>query len=218
VNTFPASTVFTDLLGTCEVNEILSLPEDGRIRNVIAILKVTVANIATVVDIYHSTNNPSEIIEISYIRDTVTLEIPEEDYPFDQPNEADWVCNIAAYYGPEDVAHIYSGGTEDTDKITWGERYKTWSRDLPGIQYTDPALVIFVISCVPKGEEGEGQGKGKGIGRTPILIVGSGPNGIKPKGVHFGSKPFGTTANVQRNVIISKMLYLVQMTLWKETL
>jgi len=58
--------------------------------------------------------------------------------------------------------------------------------------------------------------KKNSIGRTPILIVRPGPNGIKPKGVHFNNKPFGTTVNVQRNVITSKMLYLVQMTLWKE--
>jgi len=216
VKSSTASTRFTDLLGRCEINELLTPPEGGRIRDVIAFLRVTVAGIETVVDIYHGATNPSEVIEIDYgTGDNVTLRIPEEEYPFDQPNEADWVCNVAAYYGQGDVLDMYSG-TQDTDKITWGEGYKTWNGNIPGIQSSDPALVIFVLSCVPKGLEGEGSGKGKGIGRTPILIVSPGPNHIDPEGLHFGGNISGPTVRIGRNVIISGMKYLLEMTLWKE--
>jgi len=214
VTGIPSPPVFTDSLGRREINIQLAPLEDGGIKDVTAVLRVTVADIATVVSIYHSVSNLAEIIKIGYIGDTVTLAIPEEAYPFDQPNEADWVCNVAAYYDQEDIQDMYSGGTPDTDKITWGQGYKTWNRNMPGIQSSNPALMILVISCVPKGE-GD---KGKGMGRTPILIVCPGPNYVEPKVLQFGGKPQGTTVKVQRNVLISGMKHIAEITLWKESL
>jgi len=204
INAIHGETVFTDLLGTCEINETLQL--NGDIMDLLVVLRVTVANIAIVIDIYHSFEDLAEFIKINYgTGDNVTLSISKEDYPFDQPNEADWIINIAGYYGPEDIEDLYSGGKKTSDMLTWGEGYKTWNRDIPGVISSDPTLVIFVLSCVPKGE-----------GRTSILIVSSGPNYIGPEGFQFGGEQQGATLNLKRTVIISGMPYLVEMTLWKE--
>ncbi len=207
ITTSPTTTTFTDLLGTCEVYK--TWEPDGNIKDLVAVLKVSVADIATVIDIYQR-ENVAEIIKIGYTPDeNVTLSIPEEEYPFDQPNEANWVSNVAGYYGPGDVDDLYSGGKVSTDGITWGEGYKSWSRNIPGIQSSDPSLVILVVSCVPKGEGG----------RTPLLIVDPGPNYIEPEGFHFGgTPPQGTAVSVWRNVVVSGTTYLVEMTLWKERL
>jgi len=212
-----AKTFFTNLLGTCEIDET-DLPIDAgwQIKDVIAVLRVTVADIATIVAVYQSINNPKGIIEVWTSGDDVTMFIPlSEEYPWFQPQEADWVCSVDAYYDQEDIKELYSGGTEETDKFNWGQGspYKNWTRPFPGLKSSDPGLLIFVISAVPKGE---GKG-GKGGGRTLLLIAGPSPNWMGFRVLNYGGTPKGSTATVQRNVIISGMTFIAEMALWKES-
>jgi len=157
LNSTVAPTNFTDPLGTCEVSGTLDNPPTGfKIKDVIAVLKVTVADIATVVAVYQSVQNPEGIIDTGSVGDDLYVWIPlTEEEKRSQPQEADWVCNVAAYYGPGDIEVVYSGGTQDTDKFNWGQAspYKNWTRPIPGLKSSDPALLIYVISCVPKVEE-----------------------------------------------------------------
>jgi len=211
-----AQTVFTDPLGICEVDETLVPPAGWQIKDVIAVLRVTVADIATVVAVYQSINDPKGIVDIWSVGDDVTVAIPtDEGYPWEQPQEADWVCSVAAYYGQEDIEALYSGGTDETDKLNWGwgSDFKNWTRTIPGLKTSDPTLLIFAISCVPKGE---GNG-GKGGGRRTVLIAGPSPSWRGFRVLNYGGTPRGTTVKVERNVIISGMTYLAEMILWKES-
>jgi len=208
-----SKTVFTDPLGICEVDETLIddplLDLGWQIRDVIAVLRVTVADIATVVAVYQSVNAPEGIVMIVPRGDEVSVFIPlDETYPWFQPQEADWIWSVAAYYDQEDIEEMYRG-TDETDKLNWGwgSAYKNWTRTIRGLKTSDPALLIFVISCVPKNQ-----------GRRPVLIAGPGSSWRGFRVLNYGGTPRGTTVKVERNVIISGMTYLAEMILWKESL
>ncbi len=210
VRSTAAETAYTDSLGICEINGTCVNPigEGWEIKDVIAILRVTVADLVTVVAVYQSINNPAEIIDVWMIEDNITMMIPvNELYPFDQPQEADWVWDVLAYYGEGDLSQLYRG-TGDTDKLNWGQGspYKIWSRTIRGLKSSDPALIILTLSCVPKNE-----------GRRPLLIAGPSPDCMGFKLLNFGGTPRGTTVRVQRTVIISGITYIAEMTLWKES-
>jgi len=57
-----------------------------------------------------------------------------------------------------------------------------------------------------------------GGGRRPVLLAGPSPIGRGFRVLNYGGTPRGTTARVQRNVIISGMTYIAEMILWKESL
>jgi len=210
---FTAAENSTGLLGTCRVRETLDSPPPWKIRDVMLVLKVTVADLATVTAVHQRFSKTEGIVDTFLVGDEVTMIIPtkstDPDWePWLQPEEANWVMSVVAY-GEEGTTVLHSGGTQNTDKLNygWGSDFKNWTRTFPGLQSSDPALLIFVVSAVPKG----------GGGRRPVLIAGPSSSWRGPRVLHYGGDPSDITATVDRNVIISGMTYLVEMTLWKET-
>jgi len=57
-----------------------------------------------------------------------------------------------------------------------------------------------------------------GGGRRPVLVAGPSPSRMGFRVLNYGGTPRGTTARIQRNVIISGMTYIAEMILWKESL
>ena len=193
----------TGSLGTCEVAETLDAQKND-IQDVVAIFKVTMADVATVVAIY-ATTPQEEIVDIHMLGDTISLWIPGDLPPEEQPEESDWVENLVTYNG-DNFELIFKG----SDKITYGQGYKLWSKTFKGLKQKEPELLILKLWAVPKGE-------GK-RGRRHVVIVGPNPNWMGSRVLQYGSKPQGVTVKVQRNVIISGMTYIAEMILWKESL
>jgi len=206
---------FTNPLGTCEVNERLV---DQQIDDIIVVLRVTVADIATVVAVYKSIDDPRGLVDIWSVGDSITVMMPlEEEEKRSQSQEEDYVSSIDAYYSQEDIEDMYNG-TQKDDKFVWGRGadFKNWTRTIPGLKASDPGLLIFTVYCTPKGE-GKGA-QGRGTGKKHVLIAGPSPSWMGFRVLNYGGTPRGTTARVQRNVIISGMTYLAEMILWKESL
>jgi len=197
----PVESQRTGALGTCRFVKTL-IVQKGKIVDVIAIFKVTVADLSTVVAI-QATTPQQGIADIFVNGDTIYLMIPEDLPPAEQPEEADWIQNIVAYTGTFET--LFKG----SDKITYGQGYKLWSKNFKGLKKSEPDLLILKLWANPKGE-----GSAR---RRAVMIVGSLPGWIG-FGVQYGGKPQGTTVRVQRSVIISGMTYIAEMILWKESL
>lgn len=190
----------TDSLGTCVVEKHLDAPSGETFTDVIVVFRITVADLATLVVTYQKTP-PNDVAEINMVGDEIILTIPDAT-----PRGARWVDYIIKFDW-ESFAFIYNGTRSNDDKLTYGQGYKVWSRSFANLKRENPALALFGFWAVDPG-----------TGRRSILIVGPNPNLLGSRVLHYGGMltSSGSSVKVQRNVVISGMVYTVELTMWKE--
>jgi len=196
----------TDALGRCMIKNVDPDFQTANVFDFILVLTVTVADLATITATYMQGFH-QQVANASIIGDTVKLWIPENAIPNEQPMGERRIMNVVSVT-MADVSNIYTGGDPTEDKMTWGSGYSYWTQQLPWLSYEEPSFLIFNVWV----------SLGHGQGRPFVLFLGPGPSWRGCRVLNYGGTPQGTTARVQRNVIISGMTYLAEMILWKESL
>jgi len=194
----------TDALGTCAIRDP-SLPAD--VQDFILVLTVTVADLATVSATYMAGFH-QQVASASIVGDTVTLWIPENAVPSEQPRGERRIMNVIGVT-ESSVSTIYTGGDPTLDKMTWGQGYSYINYTFPGLRYEEPLFLIFNIWV----------SLGGGLGRPLVLFLGPRPNWLGSRVQAAGGQTIATSSSavkIQRTVIISGMTYIVEFTLWKE--
>lgn len=195
----------TDSLGRCQGSQTISVGSGEKIKDVIVIFRVTVADRATIVVSSQDTQDPNDIAKINIVGDNIILTIPknmtEEEKQKANSQDARWITNIMMY-NFETSMNLLDGGKED--KLTYGKGYGVWNQSFPGLSYSEPGVLIFTFDTV--------------IGsRTLALLVG--PYALWSKGgvIEFNPVPSssGASMSVQRDVIIAGMAYVAELRLWK---
>jgi hypothetical protein len=191
----------TDSLGTCKVDKQISAPSGEEFSNIIVIFRVTVAEIATLVVTYQDTP-PNDIAEINMVGDELILTMPNAT-----PRGARWVDYVIKFDW-ESFVFLYNGTRSNDDKLTYGQGYKVWSKNFANLKRENPSLTLFGFWAVEPGG-----------GRREVLIAGPNPNWLGSRVLHYGGMPTssGSSVKVQRNVVISGMVYTIELTMWKET-
>lgn len=200
----------TDALGRCMVKCTDPAFQSGDVIDFVLVLTVTVADLATISATYMQGFH-QQTAAASIIGDNVTLWIPSNAIPGESTSGERRIMEIASVTETY-ISTIYIGGDPTRDKMTWGQGYSYLSYILPGLSYEDTLFLIFTIwVSIP------------GIGRPYILFLGPRPNWMGSRVQAFGDPTGGArgasaAVKVQRNVIISGMVYIAELTLWKESL
>ena len=194
----------TDALGKCKIKDS-SLP--ANVQDFILVLTVTVADLTTITATYLSGFH-QQVASASMVGDTVTLHIPENVVPNEQPRGERRVMSVASVT-EGGVSTIYEGGDPTKDKMNWGSGYSYLNYTFPGMRYEEPLFLIFTIRV----------SLGTGGGLSLVLFMGPRPNWmgarVQASGDSSGSAS-ATAVKIQRNVIIAGMTYTVELTLWKK--
>ena len=203
----PPPTNTTDAVGKCTVKNVDPLFQSATVLDFILIIKVTVANVATFSATYNSGFH-QQVASASIIGDTVTLWIPENSIPNENPRGERRIMDVVSV--TEDGAStIYTGDVKDV--MNWGEGYSYWTAQFPGLSNEDSAFLIFNIRV----------SLGHGEGLSYVLFLGPRPNWlgarIQSYGDATGSKGASSAVKIQRDVVISGMSYISELTLWKES-
>lgn len=192
-------------LGKCIINILdfkPDIPDPDRISDFIIVSKVTVADLATVTSSHMEGFGEQHTMNASIVGETITLSIPEGVGWEKGSAGARWV-ESAMIVNEDGVWTLYNGTKSDEDKITWGGEHWSWSRLFSGLSYYNPLFIIFNFS-IPNP-------------RRSILFL-----GLREYWTGFEVGQFtgarGASVKVQRDVIISGMTYIAEMTLWKESL
>jgi len=199
----------TDSLGRCQNSKKIEVSGNDKIKDVIVIFRVTVADRATIVVSSQDTQDPNDIAKINIVGDTIILTIPknmteeEKSKANDPSKDARWVLNIQMY-NFETSVNLLNGSRDNEYKLTYGKGYGVWNQSFPGLSYSEPGVLIFTFDTV--------------IGsRTVALLVG--PYALWSKGgvIEFNPVPSssGAAMSVQRDVIIAGMAYVAELRLWK---
>lgn len=198
---FSVDNSLTDSLGTCEVEKTLEAPSGETFTDIIVIFRITVADLATLVVTYQETP-PSDIAEINMVGDELILSMPDST-----PRDARWVDYVITFDW-KSCTSLYNGTRSNEDKLTYGHGYEVWSKNFANLKQEEPALLIFGFWAVDPGS-----------GRRDILIAGPNPNLLGSKVLHYGgmTPSSDSSVKVQRNVVISGMVYTAELTMWKET-
>ena len=198
---FTVDTNLTDSVGKCKVQKHIDAPSGEEFTDMIVIFRITVADVATLVVSYQKTP-PDDIAEIAMVGDELILTVPEAT-----PRGARWVDNIVKFDW-ESFVFVYNGTRSNDDKLTYGQGYKVWSRNFANLKKENPSLLLFDFWAVDPG-----------VGRRSVLIAGPSPNWMGSRVLHYGGVPTSTSssAKIQRNVVISGMVYTVELTMWKES-
>jgi len=196
-------TYFTDLLGHCEASEPIDVPEGYTLTDALAVLEITVAGMSTIV-VARENQAIQNYVKIYTFGDTISLTMRDE-FEDMVPGEKR-VLDISSYNDGE-LMQIFDGSdTLPPDhKITPGEGYVTWSATFPGIRVTNPLLLLYTLRV-------------KNPDRL-IMIAGPLSLGEASKVFSFGpdSEPFYDVATkLRRYIIISGMIYIAELTLWRE--
>jgi len=197
---FAQARVTTDSLGRCIGSHTVSVGSGQKITDVIVIFRVTVADLATMVVSAEDTRHPNNIAKINVVGDNIVLTNPDE---MAGPHAARWVLNILVF-NFESATNLLNGSRSNEYKLTYGQGFGVWDRRFDGLSMSEPAVLIFTFDAVDKG-------------RTILLLVGPyamwSPSGV----IEFssGSRHSGETVSIERNVIISGMAYIAELTLWK---
>jgi len=185
----------TNELGKCSIVTSLS----GQVSDVLIVLQVTVGDINTVTSVYRRGAPPNDIAEINVVGDNIILTMPPSN-----PKDDRWILSISAYTGDE-IISLYNGTQQD--KINWGSMDE-WLKNLPGLKYMDPVILIFNFRAVDKGS-----------GRKGMLVMGPFPGYLGNRVLSYGSDsgpPSGAAGiGLQRVVNIAGMTYVVEFTIWK---
>lgn len=190
----------TDSLGTCEVRKHLNAPSGEKFTDIIVVFRITVADVATFVVTYQDTP-PDDIAEISMVGDELILTMPDAT-----PRGARWVDHVIKFDW-DSFIFLYNGTRSNDDKLTYGKGYAVWSKEFENLKHEDPAMTLFGFWAVDPG-----------TGRRSILIIGPNPNWLGARVMHYGGTPASSSSSVkvQRNVVISGMVYTVELVMWKE--
>ncbi len=206
VNVTRPNTLFTDALGRCGGTQLLEIPPDYILETAVAIMRITVAGISTMV-VAQQDQKVQNVMKINTFGDTIILSFRGE---LTNTSSARWVHNIMSYNYDETLTEIYPGGDGNEDKITEGYGYVYWNNTFPGLQAMDPALLLFTVSTT--------LGRGEG-GRKTVIVAGPFSLWESSEILSFGpdSEQFSNVAlKLRRYVVISGMTYIAELTLWKE--
>lgn len=195
---------YTDALGRCEGYEIINLEAGYTLRRAVAVMKITVAGISTMV-VAQTDKTLQDVLKVNTYGDTVTLTYRGE--MLEDPSGVRRVKKIQAY-DFDQLITIYSADPSGQDHITQGEGYEWWNMTFPGLESMDPAMLLFTVQVPIKGE-----------GRTLVIIAGPFSFWDANRVFSFGpaSEQVSTTAlKLRRYIVFSGMTYDVELTLWKE--
>lgn len=193
----------TDSLGRCQGSQTLSVSGNAKIKDIIVIFRVTVADRSTIVVSSEDTHTPDDIALINVVGDNLVLTIPP-----DMPGSSDarWITNIQMYNFETSVSLLNGSGTGNDNKLNYGSS-NVWNMSFPGLSSSDPGVLIFTFRTETLGPGG----------RTLAILVG--PYAIWGTGgvLNYNAVPVssGASASVQRDVIILGMAYVAELRLWK---
>ncbi len=194
----------TNALGRCTIKPNIAQDPDD-ISDFIIVFKVTVAEVASVKSAYMEGFDQQHIMNASIVGDNITLAIPEGQGWEKDSAGTRWVDNVVLV-SENEVSNIYNGTKSNEDKITWGGAYWGWSKLFSGLSYYNPLFFIFSINAPNP--------------RRLVLFLGPEPNWSGSRVEAFGD-PSGergsSVVTIQRNVVISGMTYIAELTLWKES-
>ncbi|RLI47207.1 hypothetical protein DRO69_01130 [Candidatus Bathyarchaeota archaeon] len=192
----------TNLLGQCTIEKVLP----SGITDYVIVLKVTVADLATVTSTYMEGFGHQHTTNASIIGENISLSIPEG--PGWEKGSAGerWVESIAVV-SADGTWRIYNG-SHQTDPIQWSDSKNgwAWSRVFSGLSDLNPLFIIFNLS-VPNP-------------RQLVLFVGPFTTASGYRVFNFGSSsaqsPSGGALKLSRSVEIAGMTYIFELLLWKE--
>jgi len=194
----------TSALGKCTIKPDIAQDLDN-ISDFIIVFKVTVAEVASVKSAYMGGFDQQHIMNASIVGDNITLAIPEGSGWEKDSAGTRWIDSVVLV-SENEVSNMYNGTKSNEDKITWGGGYWGWSRIFSGLSYYNPLFFIFSINAPEP--------------RRLVLFLGPEPNWSGSRVEAFGD-PSGvigsSVVKIQRNVIISGMTYIAELTLWKES-
>ncbi|MCK4477025.1 hypothetical protein KAU88_00650 [Candidatus Bathyarchaeota archaeon] len=206
VNVTSPETLFTDALGRCEGNQTMQIPSGYILQTAIAIMKITVAGISTMV-VAQQDQWAQNVMKINTFGDTVILSFRGE---LTNTSAVRRILNFMAYNYDDTLTEIYGGGDGNDDKITEGYGYVYWNNTFPGLKAMEPALLLFLVS-VPLGAGGGG--------RRPVIVVGPFSLWESSKIFSFGpdsEQSSNVALKLRRYVVFSGMEFIAELTLWKE--
>jgi len=204
VNITTPQTYFTNALGRCEGTQYIDPIPDYEIQSAVAILKITVAGISTMV-VKYTDEDATPVMKINTYGDTITLSIREGDY---DTKATRWVRSITAF-NFDSLTEIYAREKKTEDKFTYGLGWWCWNRTFTGLRTMDPALLLFTVyTAIP------------GTGFSPVIVVGPFSLWDSSRVFSFGPDSGQVSNNVaiklRRFVVISGMTYIAELALWKE--
>jgi len=195
----------TNALGKCIIKpDIPQDPDD--ITDFVMVFKVTVVGMTTVTSSYMEGFN-QHVMNASMVGENITMSIPEGPGWAKGSSGTRWVKSVVVVneYG---FWNIYNGTKQD-DKIQWSDSKDGWgwSRLFSGLSYYNPLFIIFNLN-VPNP-------------RRLVFFLGPGPNWKGPRVEAYGD-PTGaggasSAVRIQRDVVLSGMTYIAELTLWKES-
>lgn len=192
----------TNPLGLCEDSIALSTKDE--IKSLIAVFKVTVADVATMVVTYKSSS--VNIADINLIGDKLILTRTK-----DTPNDNVWILNGTYISGDRELNYLFNASKKNDQlyKLNTGAQ-RMWSKEYRGLSYDDPIFFVFNFWAVDPA----------GNGRSEIVIAGPSQNIMGYTVFEFGAALGSSRASVrlQRSVIISGLTYIAELTLWKDSL
>ena len=194
----------TDALGKCIIKP--DIPEDpDDISDFVMVFKVTVAGVTTVTSSYMEGFGQQHVMNASMVGENITMAIPEGPGWEKGSAGVRWVKSVVVVN--EDGYWTIYNGTKQDDKITWGGANWGWTKLFSGLSSYNPLFIIFNLS-VPNP-------------RRFIFLLGPNPNWKGSRVEAFGD-PTGvggasSAVRVQRDVILSGMTYIAELTLWKES-
>ena len=203
INITRPKTYFTDALGRCEGTETVNPPTGYTLKRAVAVLKITVAGISTMV-VAQTEQEMQKVLKIESFGDTITLSFRGELIN-DSKGERR-IFDVMSYSYDALAPISWFDGRQDpptSTHITHGIGYDYWSKDFPGLSAVDPALLLFTLS-VPNPRR---------------LVIVAGPFSLwEPSRVFSVGTESVSAANsiLRRYVVVSGMTYITELTLWKE--
>jgi len=190
----------TDSLGRCQGSALVSVSGNAKIKDIIVVFRVTVADRSTMVVSSQDTHDPDDIAKINIVGDTIVLSLPED---MSNP-ENRWITNIQMYNFETSIS-LLNGTNKDT--LNYGSN-NVWNMTFSGLSGCDPGILVLTFNTVLGPHEG---------GRTLAILVG--PWALWNLGgiMRFNPVPVGSGASavVKRDVIIAGMAYVAELRLWK---
>ncbi len=184
--------------------DILQNPDD--ITDFVIVFKVTIAGVATVTSSYMEGFEEQHVMNASIVGDNITMSIPEGPGWEKGSSGVRWIESVVVV-NEEGYWTIFNGTSDD--KIQWSDSQDSWgwSKIFSGLSYYNPLFVIINLN-VPNP-------------RRFVLYLGPEPNWkgsrVEAFGAPTGAIGASSAVKVQRDVIISGLTYIAELTLWKES-
>lgn len=193
---------YTDALGRCNGNITVTLPQGYTLERALAVMEITVAGITTMV-VAETDKSLQDVLAINTFGDTITLTMRGE---FDNVLGERRIKQIDAF-DLSTMTRIYDGSSDPlASKINNGVNYDWWNMTFPGLEAMNPAMLLFTVS-VPNPRR---------------LVIVAGPfsfwdaNKVFDFGPDDAGQISGAATTLRRYVVFSGVMYVVELTLWKE--